>query len=389
MTDKVVVFSGSKRDFDLFLEESINERDITIPFMELIQHYNARLRPNDSGVREDVLSSKIRVDNCIVRSDDFGSVLPHVLSNFTNIVTLNHDIGTLYVQNPPRRVMESLIAGYGEDIEYYGSEYPKLSRDTLKSIYSSISADVLGQEECKRQIISGMYRLTTGSSTKPVVLMLFGPSGVGKTESAKSISKTLGGDLLRIQFSMMQTQEAIDYVFGAEHSKSSFARDMMGRESNVILIDEFDKVNPLFYNAFYELFDEGRYVDTNYSVNLGQAIFLLTCNFSSESEIKKVLGPAMFSRIGCCIEYKDLSTEQKQQIIDRWYDNTLSTLKTDEREYISCSDIHDWFIKNADRYDNIRTLKTKLEYAVFEKLADHFVIAKPKQQKDEHEEILP
>ena len=44
--------------------------------------------------------------------------------------------------------------------------------------------------------------------------------------------------------SMMQTSEAYDYVFGAEHSKSSFARDMMGRESNVILIDEFDKVNP-------------------------------------------------------------------------------------------------------------------------------------------------
>ena len=69
---------------------------------------------------------------------------------------------------------------------------------------------------------------------------------------------------MRIQFSMMQTSEAYDYVFGAEHSKSSFARDMMGRESNVILIDEFDKVNPALYNAFYELFDEGKYVDTNY-----------------------------------------------------------------------------------------------------------------------------
>ena len=72
---------------------------------------------------------------------------------------------------------------------------------------------------------------------------------------------------------MMQTTEAYNYVFGAEHSKGSLARDMMARESNVILIDEFDKVNPVFYNAFYELFDEGRYVDTNYDVNLEQAIF--------------------------------------------------------------------------------------------------------------------
>ena len=58
--------------------------------------------------------------------------------------------------------------------------------------------------------------------------MLYGPSGVGKTESAKSISKTMGGELLRIQFSMMQTAEAYNYVFGAEHSKGSFARGGCG-----------------------------------------------------------------------------------------------------------------------------------------------------------------
>ena len=374
MTDKVVIFTGSKRDFDIFLQKEIKEYEETIPFMELIQHYNARLRPNESGVGEEVLYSKIKVDNCIVRSDDYGSVLPHVLSNFTIIVTLNHNIGALYVQNPPRRVIESLKAGYGDDIEYHESEYPTLTREILRKLYSTLNSDVLGQEECKRQIISGMYRLTTGSNSKPVVLMLYGPSGVGKTESAKSISRSMGGELLRVQFSMMQTQEAYDYVFGAEHSKSSFARDMVGRESNVILIDEFDKVNPLFYNAFYELFDEGIFVDTNYRVNLGQAIFLLTCNFRSEEEIKKVLGPAMFSRIGACIEYADLSTGQKRQIIERWYEAVLETVEADESDYISETNIHDWFLKNAERYDNIRILKTKLENAIFEKLTDHFII---------------
>lgn len=374
MTDKVVIFTGSKRDFDAYLETVINEYEETIPFMELIQHYNARLRPNESGVGEDALFEKLSVENCIVRADDYGSVLPHVLSNFTNIVTLNYDIGTLYVQNPPRRVVESLRAGYGNDIEYHESKYPEISRAVLKEVYSAINEDVLGQEECKHQIISGVYRLTTGDSKKPVVLMLYGPSGVGKTESAKSISRALGGNLLRVQFSMMQTEEAFNYIFGSEHSKSSFAKDMTGRESNVILIDEFDKVSPSFYNAFYELFDEGKYADTNYDVRLGQAIFLLTCNFGSEEEIKKVLGPAMFSRIGCCIEYADITTEQKQEIIHRWYKTILSSLKDDERDFISTTNIKDWFVKNADRYDNIRILKSKLENAVFGKLTDRFIL---------------
>ena len=133
-------------------------------------------------------------------------------------------------------------------------------------------------------------------------------------------------------------------------------------------------MNPALYNAFYELFDEGRYIDTNYDVDLGQAIFLLTCNFSSEEEIKSVLGPAMFSRIGCCIAYEELSTEQKQNIIQKWYDFVLLSLKEDEKKEINKTDILDWFIKNAERYDNIRTLKTKLENAIFEKLTEVFVL---------------
>ena len=376
MTNRIIIFYGSKQDFERLILRETGEEQVTIPFMELIQHYNARLRPNESGVRESALSCNIKVDNCVVRADDYGSVLEHVLSNFVNIVTLNHDIGTLFVHNPPRKVRDSLRSVYGEEIECFGTEYPNLSRKKLKEVYTNIDADILGQHNCKKQIISGMYRLITNKGSKPVVLMLYGPSGVGKTESAKSISKTMGGELLRIQFSMMQTAEAYNYVFGAEHSKGSFARDMMSRESNVILIDEFDKVNPAFYNAFYELFDEGRYVDTNYDVDLGQAIFLLTCNFSNEEEIKSVLGPAMFSRIGCCIAYEELSTEQKQNIVRKWYDSVLSSLEADEKEEIDKTDMLDWFIKNAERYDNIRTLKIKLENAIFDKLAEIFVLTR-------------
>ena len=92
MIDRVVVFTGSKRDFEQYLENNLPEDEITIPFMELIQHYNARLRPNESGVGEAALQKNLYVDNCIVGADDYGSVMPHVLSNFVNIVTLNYQI---------------------------------------------------------------------------------------------------------------------------------------------------------------------------------------------------------------------------------------------------------------------------------------------------------
>ena len=56
-------------------------------------------------------------------------------------------------------------------------------------------------------------------------------------------------------------------------------------------------------------------------------------------------------------------------------DAVLASLKEDEKAEIEKTDILDWFVKNAERYDNIRILKTKLENAVFDKLAEIFVIA--------------
>ena len=375
MINQVKIFWGSKKDFNSFLEtENLSELGEGIPFMELIQHYNSRIRPSEAGVKEDQLSKKIQYAFCICRADDYSSVLFHVLSNFVNIVCLNHDLEVLYVHNPPRKVLESLESYYGDDIQVEMSEYLIPSVDLLRITYKNLKADVLGQVESKKAIISGLYRLMRQKGNKPVVIMLYGPSGVGKTETAKSISRTFGGKIQRVQFSMMQNQEAMDYIFGSEHSKVSLARDLLARETNIILFDEFDKVHPTFYNAFYELFDEGHLVDTNYDVDLGNAVFLLTSNFMSEKEIRKTLGPAMFSRIGSCVKYEDLTEEEKKKIVSNWYVEITEDLLDDERKYIDSTSIKSWFLDNAGRYDNIRILKNKLEKAIYDNLAQQLII---------------
>lgn len=374
MVRDIIIFKGSKKDFDEYVAERIGDSSYT-PFMELIQKYNARLRPNESGVGEEALSEKIPLDYCVVKADDYASVLPHVLSNFSTIISLNCDIDCLLVHNPPRRVEDSLKIYSENSIEYVESEYQRISREKIIEIYKSLDNEILGQHKCKKQMVTGLYKISKEDTDKPVVLMFYGPSGVGKTESAKSISKSLGGKLLRIQFSMMQTAEAFNYVFGAEHSNNSLAKDMLSRESNVILIDEFDKVDPRFYNAFYELFDEGKYVDTNYDVDLKQSIFICTCNYDSEESIRMNLGPAMYSRFSECIQFGELEKEQKLKIADRWYRVVLSKLDREEIEVIEETNILDWFNSNIERYDNIRILKTKLENAVFQKLAKHYIFS--------------
>ena len=76
--------------------------------------------------------------------------------------------------------------------------------------------------------------------------MFYGPSGVGKTETAHFLNSLLGGELLRKQFSMFHSDKFTSYLFGGSHNESSFALDLLNRESGVILIDEFDKAYPLF-----------------------------------------------------------------------------------------------------------------------------------------------
>lgn len=116
-----------------------------------------------------------------------------------------------------------------------------------------------------------MYQLTRQSVDGPVVVMFYGPSGVGKTETAKFISRLTGGLLFRKQFSMLHSEKFASYVFGGSHQEPSLALDLMERESSVILFDEFDKASSVFHSAFYELFDEGVLEDKNYRVEGWQA----------------------------------------------------------------------------------------------------------------------
>lgn len=253
--NRVIVFYGSNRDFEDRLETDGVVGSFTT-FMAIIRDYNAKLRPQNSRYQEENEPRK-HIDTLVVKADEFSSVLDHVIHNFVSIITCYNEIDTLYLHNPPYAIVASIKAQGEVEIESDYTIYQKITRENLKGAFVTLQEQVIGQNEAKKRLISTIYKTTGINYTKPIVIMLLGPSGVGKTETAKVLSRYYGGELLRIQFSMMQSQEAYNYIFGAEHSKNSLARDLLGRETNIILIDEFDKVSSIFYNAFYQMFDEG------------------------------------------------------------------------------------------------------------------------------------
>ena len=75
-----------------------------------------------------------------------------------------------------------------------------------------------------------------------------------------------------------------------------------------------------------------------------------------------------------CIEYTDLTKEQKNTIIEKWYREIIEQLYENEKKYINSTDILEWFKENANRYDNIRLLKVRLENAIYDELTEQYVI---------------
>lgn len=286
-------------------------------------------------------------------SNDFASLNEHVITNFAGLVrSINPE--RLFLHNPPVSVHAQLARAFSTTVERY--DYPAVTRDTLVQFRDGFTGHLVGQVGVKESLLAALYPLTTPRRTTPIVLMFYGPSGVGKTETAQFVNGLLGGTLLRKQFSMFHNEKFASYLFGGTHSEASFAQDLLDRESGVILIDEFDKANPVFHSAFYQLFDGGTFEDKNYSVELGPSLIICTSNYSTEDEIRKALGDALYSRFDSLVQFKPLSTPEIRQVIDRLVDSRYANLASDEQARLSPDELKGFLYPLADASGNVRKL---------------------------------
>lgn len=260
----------------------------------------------------------------------------------------------LLLHNPPEAIHTQLDRVFKTKVKSFS--YPVVTRDTLIKFRKGFADHLVGQRAVRDRMLAALYPLTTDRRSKPVVLMFYGPSGVGKTETAQLVNGLLGGKLLRKQFSMFHSDKFASYVFGGTHAESSFARDLLDRSSGVILIDEFDKANSVFHSAFYEVFDEGVFEDKNYRVQLGPALIICTSNYGFEDEIRKALGDALYSRFDALIPFAPLSSTEIKQVIDRMVDSHFGALSANEQAALNSDEIKSLLHARASGTGNVRKL---------------------------------
>ena len=370
MNVKINIFKGPKKEF-----ENIIPSDI-MTLAEFVQKFDAKkntfhLETNQE--KEYFESNEKEHIECLVAfSENYAGITESAVQTFNNILN-ECEIETIYLQNPPKSIIKLLEENY-KDIEYKSHEYSTLTKEDFLRIYDEFDERIIGQEKEKKKILVALYPLIKKyNNGKPITLMFYGNSGVGKTETAKFISDILDEKLFRKQFSMFQNLKFSEYLFGGSHMQSSFAKDLLERESNIILLDEFDKAANLFHEAFYQLFDEAIFEDNNYEVKLEDSIIICTSNYKNLEEIRKNIGDPLFYRFDSIIKFNDLSKESIEKIIENIVNKKYEKLNIEDKKLINKNEIIDLFKNNADKIHNSRQISNLIEEKINSVLIDLFI----------------
>lgn len=323
---------------------------------------DVNVRVADGKESIEAIDDFITAENLVTFSSDYFSVAEHTLENF--IMILNRiKCNALYLHNPPLLLENAIKSTFNENIiDNINFNYPTVDTELLKTFYFDFENKIIGQSEAKISFSSALYKQTkTTTKNLPIVLLLYGESGVGKTETAKFLSELLGGEIFRVQFSMAQNESYSKYIYGSEINKNCFASELLNRNSNILLFDEFDKAHYSFYSAFYQMFDEGIFTDKNYSVNLENSIIICTSNYKSEVEVEKHLGTPIFSRFNSFIKYNEITFQNKIKIAEKIFDKILSSLDKDDFDKLQSVPKFDKFkeiiIIESSKLKNVRLMK--------------------------------
>ena len=276
--------------------------------------------------------NKMFIDALIGWSDQYAALSESAVQGFLSFLD-QYNICGLYLQNPPKSIAEQLIKSQDE-IKIFSYKYNSIDLQAIKEINLNYANHIIGQESVLRNILLALYPLTRENYSRPAVLLFYGSTGVGKTETANFLSKVLKQNLFRRQLSMFNSSEFASYLFGGRHSQTCFAKDLMERESNIILLDEFDKIASAYHSAFYQIFDEGIYEDKNYAADLRRSVIICTSNYKSEQDAREHIGAPLFARFDAVIKFNDLNNAAAKQILEREFEYELNNLDAQEREYI-------------------------------------------------------
>lgn len=234
-TYKVII--GSRRYF----ENSLTDEEL---------HYNSfleRVRIVDAVKSKPELLDSLRMDNLRVENNHYQGIVEEAHGRLGSLIEdMTTENATIVVHNPTRVLHLFLQQKYNRGEIYYSEDKEQLPKlqdgEELRKSLENIKQHIIGQDEALAEIVKSIWYIANSSLSSPYVIMLYGESSIGKTETVREISKAFfDGKCLEEHLSMYHGLEYAEFLFGSKPNRRSLGFELFERESNLLFLDEFDK----------------------------------------------------------------------------------------------------------------------------------------------------
>ena len=351
------VIIGSKDFFDENIPYALENSKLS-DFIDLVKRND---RKSARGIENET------VKDLIVRNDHYCGIVDGAHDRLGALIEeYTTEDANIYIHNPPRYLLEYLTDQRERHIIMLDIVPEKYVIDREEKSFASkinkISSHIIGQKTVIDEISKSLWYLTSVNRARPYVIMLYGNSGLGKTELVRKISEEFfEGVFLEKHLSMFKNPNYSDYFFGNEPNRRSLAFDLLERKSNLVFFDEMDKCPEHFYSAFYSLFDNTVFKDATYDVDISNLVIVMTSNFHSEEEIRKQLGNPIFHRIDKCVHFDDFDCDS----INRIAKNEIKSRKDGYNGRLTFDEIYNQVSPLVfTKGENARTIKQKVQQVI-------------------------
>ncbi len=228
----------------------------------------------------------------------------------------------------------------------------------LLNLETNLHKRIIGQDEAVSSVARAIRRNRAGlqSSKRPPSFIFVGPTGVGKTELAKSLAYEMFGSedsIIRIDMSEYMESHSTSKLIGAPpgyvgYDDAGQLTDKVKRKPySIILLDEIEKAHPDVFNILLQVLDDGKLTDSQgNSVSFSNTIIIMTSNAGSNTntnsigfgkqtvdkdkiidKLKDVFRPEFLNRVDEIIGFDALTKQQLLEIVDLMLNDTRKALK--------------------------------------------------------------